>query len=416
MPAFPTISVGPVVRDPDEEHRASTPLELFVDLCFVVAVAQSAAALHHELVIGEVAYGVVGFLMAFFGAWWAWMNFTWFASAHDADDVPYRLLTLLQITGVLIYAAAVPRMVEDHDLTLSVIGYVIMRMALVTQWVRVARHFPDLRARCLRYAVGITLLQLLWVLILLATRALRTVAVPRPGDRRAARSRSGPRERRVAAATGGCSTPSTSRSATACSRSSCSASRSCRRPWASRRSPPAGCSLTSSSVAAGGLLIAFGAWWIYFDHPGHLTPNPQLAIRWGYVHVVVFVSLAAVGAGLHVAAEAVAGEASARTGALAVAIPVAGYLVGIVLLMVATRPRAEADLHRAQAGRRGGHPPRRSRRIGGGHDARRRRGDGRDGRDHDRRRARVQPPLADVRPIVGNDETLPTHCNGNMLL
>ena len=106
--------------------------------------------------------------MAFFGIWWAWMNFTWFASAHDADDVPYRLLTLVQITGVLIYAAAVPRMVEDHDRSRSsVIGYVIMRMALVTQWLRVARHFPDLRARCLRYAVGITLLQLLWVLILI---------------------------------------------------------------------------------------------------------------------------------------------------------------------------------------------------------------------------------------------------------
>ena len=336
MPAFPTISVGPVVRDPDEEHRATTPLELFVDLCFVVAVAQSAAALHHELVIGEVAYGVVGFLMAFFGAWWAWMNFTWFASAHDADDVPYRLLTLLQITGVLIYAAAVPRMVEDHDLTLSVIGYVIMRMALVTQWVRVARHFPDLRARCLRYAVGITLLQLLWVLILLTPEryapwlflvlAIGELSIPQWAEGAARGSRywrlfhpEHIEERyglftiivlgeSILSATVGIQEVATR-----------------------------GVFADLIVVAAGGLLIAFGAWWIYFDHPGHLTPNPQLAIRWGYVHVVVFVSLAAVGAGLHVAAEAVAGEASARTGALAVAIPVAGYLVGIVLLMVATR-------------------------------------------------------------------------------
>ena len=35
-------------RDPREEHRASTPLELLFDLCFVVAVAQAAAALHHD--------------------------------------------------------------------------------------------------------------------------------------------------------------------------------------------------------------------------------------------------------------------------------------------------------------------------------------------------------------------------------
>ena len=89
-------------------------------------------------------------------------------------------------------------------------------------------------------------------------------------------------------------------------------------------------------VAVGGLLLAFGAWWLYFDHPGHLTPSPDVAFRWGYTHVVVFTALAALGAGLYVAAEAVAGHASERTGALAVTLPVAGFLVGLVLLMVAT--------------------------------------------------------------------------------
>ena len=45
--------------------------------------------------------------MVFFAIWWAWMNFTWFASAYDNDDVPYRLLTFVQIAGVLILAAGV---------------------------------------------------------------------------------------------------------------------------------------------------------------------------------------------------------------------------------------------------------------------------------------------------------------------
>ena len=26
--------------------------------------------------------------MVFFAIWWAWVNFTWFASAYDVDDVP----------------------------------------------------------------------------------------------------------------------------------------------------------------------------------------------------------------------------------------------------------------------------------------------------------------------------------------
>ena len=78
-------------RDRTEQERASTPLELFVDLCFVVGVAQAASALHHAVSEGHLAHGVQGFLMMFFAVWWAWMNFTWFASGYDTDDVPYRL-------------------------------------------------------------------------------------------------------------------------------------------------------------------------------------------------------------------------------------------------------------------------------------------------------------------------------------
>ena len=97
--------MGP--RDRDEQDRSATPLELLFDLCFVVAVAQAADQLHHALVEGHIADGVVSYGSVFFTIWWAWMNFTWFASAYDTDDVPYRLLTLLQIGGVLLLAAGV---------------------------------------------------------------------------------------------------------------------------------------------------------------------------------------------------------------------------------------------------------------------------------------------------------------------
>lgn len=38
-----------VMRSDAQAHRASTPLELLFDLCFVVAVAALAAQLHHDL-------------------------------------------------------------------------------------------------------------------------------------------------------------------------------------------------------------------------------------------------------------------------------------------------------------------------------------------------------------------------------
>ena len=129
-------------RDPGESHRVSTPLELLFDLCFVVAVAQAADRLHHALVPGNVAEAVVSYGSVFFAIWWAWMNFTWFASAYDTDDVAYRLLTLLQIGGVLLLAAGVPDGFDRQDFTIVTFGYVLMRVAMVTQWLRVAHDHP----------------------------------------------------------------------------------------------------------------------------------------------------------------------------------------------------------------------------------------------------------------------------------
>jgi low temperature requirement protein LtrA len=80
-------------RRSDEENRASTPLELFYDLVIVVAVAVAASELHHNIADGELAIfdSILGFALAFFAIWWAWMGFTWFATAYDTDDVPYRI-------------------------------------------------------------------------------------------------------------------------------------------------------------------------------------------------------------------------------------------------------------------------------------------------------------------------------------
>ncbi|HEY8789270.1 MAG TPA: low temperature requirement protein A [Actinopolymorphaceae bacterium] len=45
------------------------------------------------------------------------MNFTWLPSAYDTDDIRYRLLTFVQIAGVLVIAAVVPATMERQDFT-----------------------------------------------------------------------------------------------------------------------------------------------------------------------------------------------------------------------------------------------------------------------------------------------------------
>jgi low temperature requirement protein LtrA len=75
-------------RDPGEEHRASMPLELLFDLTFVVAVARAAIELRDALGQGHAGHALAGYAMVFFAVWWAWVNFTWFASAYDTTTCP----------------------------------------------------------------------------------------------------------------------------------------------------------------------------------------------------------------------------------------------------------------------------------------------------------------------------------------
>src|SRR5262245_56230526 len=88
-------------RDPLEEHRASTPLELLFDLTFAVAFGVAANELAHYVGEDHVWSGIAGFCFACFAVAWAWINYSWFASAYDTDDWVMRLATMVQMVGVI---------------------------------------------------------------------------------------------------------------------------------------------------------------------------------------------------------------------------------------------------------------------------------------------------------------------------
>ena len=319
-------------RDPSEAHRVSTPLELLVDLTFVIAVAQASASLHHALAAGHVGTALGAYPVVFFGVWWAWMNFTWFASAYDTDDSVYRVATLVQMAGVLVLAAGVPRAFAHGDFAVVVVGYVIMRTALVFQWLRASRH-PSARPTARRYAFGIAACQVGWIALLATGGPLHTVfllalialelSVPLVAER-AGSTPWHPEhiaeryglftiivlgESILAAATG------------------------------VQRSLDRGESLADLlTVSVGGLVIVFCMWWIYFAQSeervaageGHkLVRTSRRAFAWGYGHLVVFASAAAVGAGIAVAVDRVGGDESlsASGAGLALAVPVVIYLL-----------------------------------------------------------------------------------------
>jgi low temperature requirement protein LtrA len=322
-------------RDPDEAHRAATPLELLFDLSFVVAVAQAASSLHHELVDGHVQTALLGFPLVFFGVWWAWMNFTWFASAYDTDDAAYRLAVLVQISGVLVFAAGVPRAFEHGDYTIGVLGYVVMRLAIVAQWLRAAASHPEGRSCALRYATGIAVLQAGWAarlalpdapgLVAFLLLAVAEMLVPAWGE---AAGRTSWHPRHIAERYGLFTLIVLGESLLSAT------------IGVQVALDGVGTFGQLATVVVGGLLTVFSMWWLYFDMPAERAME---AVRqsysdrlsggfiWGYGHYFVFAGAAAAGAGLAVAVDQ-ATHHSRLTGfqaGLAITVPVAIYLLAV---------------------------------------------------------------------------------------
>jgi low temperature requirement protein LtrA len=314
-----------VARSPHEPHRVATPLELFFDLVFVIAIAQAADALHHSITEGHAALGLMSFGMVFFAIWWAWMNFTWFASAYDSDDVGYRAVVFVQMFGALVMSAGVPLMFETHTPNLAtIVGYVVMRLAMVAQWLRAAAGDPEHASTARRYALGISLVQVAWIAMFAVPQywgpgflalAAAELAVPAWAERT---SKTTWHPHHIAERYGLLTLivlGESILSATVAIQAALASGEAL-----SRLLP----------LIIGGWLIACSMWWMYFDRPAHdLLRSFRKAIVWGYGHYFVFASAAAVGAGLAVDVDQLTSHGSIGVvgGAAAVAIPVAIFLL-----------------------------------------------------------------------------------------
>jgi len=157
-----------VGRDPHEQHRVATPLELLFDLTFATSFGVAAFQFADALGGAHYAAALLGFGFAASIICWAWVNFSWFASAYDTDDWVFRVATMVQMTGVLILAIGLSPMFKSighgpHlDASGTVLGYVVMRAAMVFQWSRAAWQDPRRRRACLTYAITISLAQIGW--------------------------------------------------------------------------------------------------------------------------------------------------------------------------------------------------------------------------------------------------------------
>ncbi len=102
------------------------------DLTVVVAVARAALWLHHDIAVRHYGQALDDLLFSFFTVWWSWMSFAWVSSTYDTDDIPNRLVSVVQVVGVLIMALGLGQEVAGQ-LT-ATLGYTLTRAALVALW------------------------------------------------------------------------------------------------------------------------------------------------------------------------------------------------------------------------------------------------------------------------------------------
>jgi low temperature requirement protein LtrA len=134
-----------------------TPLELFFDLVFVLALTQCTALMASEPTWTGLGKGVLvlGVL------WWAWVGYAWLTSVLDPQEGGVRIAMFAAMAALLIVALCVPDAFED-DAFLFACAYGVVRGAQLALYLIASRDNPALRQSVLGLAgssaIGVGLL------------------------------------------------------------------------------------------------------------------------------------------------------------------------------------------------------------------------------------------------------------------
>jgi low temperature requirement protein LtrA len=122
------------------EGERVTPLELFFDLVFVLAITECTSLMSHHPTWSGLAQGllVLGVL------WWAWTSYAWLTSVIDPEAGAVRLVFFAAMAAMLIAAICVPEAFGDLALPFALaIG--LFRVAHIALFTIASTDQPDLR-------------------------------------------------------------------------------------------------------------------------------------------------------------------------------------------------------------------------------------------------------------------------------
>jgi low temperature requirement protein LtrA len=140
---------APRLRAVLREGERVTPLELFFDLVFVLALTQCTALMSDRPTWGGLVEGVLvlGVL------WWSWVGYAWLTSVVDPEEGAVRIAIFAAMAAFLIVAIAVPEAFDDLGLAFA-LAYGVVRAAHIALFVLASRDDPALRQSVLGLAAS----------------------------------------------------------------------------------------------------------------------------------------------------------------------------------------------------------------------------------------------------------------------
>jgi len=136
---------------PRSEERV-TPLELFFDLVFVLALTQCTA-----LMADHPSWEAVGKGLLLLGLmWWSWVGYAWLTSVVNPEEGSIRFAIFAAMAAMLVVALCVPEAFGDSAMLFAV-AYAGVRFGQIALFILASREEPALRSSVMGLAGGTAL-------------------------------------------------------------------------------------------------------------------------------------------------------------------------------------------------------------------------------------------------------------------
>ena len=131
------------------EGETVTPLELFFDLVFVLALTQCTALMADQPTWEGLAKG----LLVLGVMWWAWVGYAWLTSVVDPEEGAVRISIFAAMAALLIVSLCVPQAFDGLALEFA-LAYGVVRAGQIALFWIASRDEPGLRSSVVGLAVG----------------------------------------------------------------------------------------------------------------------------------------------------------------------------------------------------------------------------------------------------------------------